>query len=498
MSSDKRTVVKNASVMMVSQIITWILATVLALFLPKYLGSENLGMLAIATSLWAIAGVMIGFGMDTYLTKTIAQEPHRTPELVGTSMLIRAVLFIAGFAAVWLYMVVMDYSSEIRALAIVLAFSTLGTAFGSSMSAALNGLEQMQFVSLATVVGKMVVVGLSLLAIVLNASVYWIAAANIGASLVGVSIVLYGLTRYHPIQLRFRMADARAMMSLSWPFLVTALALAVYMQIDQLFIASLVSTTAVGYYSAAMLFYGTLMFLPTVFGTVLFPVLARGYASGNSNMNAIIKRGLDLILLMSLPIGMGIAVIGEPLIVQIQGEEYRPAGQILGVFGAVLIFTYLNTLLGQLLVSMNRTSRLNMIVLLAIAVTLPLDLLLVPWAERTFQNGALGGAFSFLCTEFAMCVVSLLLLPRGTLAWSNVRNALLTLVAAVTMMAACWWWRESAIVVSVVVGALVYVAMVVVLRILPQEDWDMLRSALREVLGRIRSKVGVPVSVSEQ
>ena len=72
MSRDGTRVVKNASILMATQLITWALSLLLVVFLPRYLGAAAVGQFAIAGSIWAIMGMLVGFGMDTLLMKEIA------------------------------------------------------------------------------------------------------------------------------------------------------------------------------------------------------------------------------------------------------------------------------------------------------------------------------------------------------------------------------------------------------------------------------------------
>src|SRR3954451_1897968 len=103
MSRDGTRVVKNASILMATQLITWALSLLLVVFLPRYLGAAAIGQFAIAGSIWAIMGMLIGFGMDTLLMKQIARNPERTPQLVGTALILRVVLFLASCGVVAIY-----------------------------------------------------------------------------------------------------------------------------------------------------------------------------------------------------------------------------------------------------------------------------------------------------------------------------------------------------------------------------------------------------------
>ena len=496
MSSGRRTLAKNASVLLASQLITWALALLIALYLPRYLRPEALGQFAIAIAIWAIVSVFLTFGMDTFLTKSIAREPSKTPELIVTSMVVRTILFLFGSVIVWAYLQVFHFSSEVQTLTLIVGGMAYCGVLTSGLTAALYGLERMEFVSISLIVMKGVTAALSFLCIFLGLGVYWVAGANVLAMFTGLVIVLGAVLRLYPMRLRFDAAAGWAMLRNSSPYLVTGMTIIVYQQVDQLFIAKLVDAKAVGYYSTAQTLFGTLLFVPTVFGTVIFPMLSRSYATAQGQMDSIVRRSIDLMFFISIPIGFGVAITAEPLILLIYRAEFLPAGQILSVFGVVCTFTYLNTLLGQLLISMDRTARLNIIMIGAIIATVPLDLLLVPWCARVFQNGALGGAISFLITEFCVLVISLLLLPKHTLAWSNVRTAALVVVAGSAMIIVSNWFRDTSLILAIVLGAISYFILVIVLRVIPRSDWQILFAAAQSVIARVRGRRSTPVQVS--
>lgn len=481
-----KTIAKNVGVMMASQLTTWILSFVLAIFLPRYLGAESIGAIAIANSIWAIMLVLLSFGMDIHLTKSVARDPSKTAELLGTSLLVRTVFFVVSCGLVALYTMVMRYDSTLLVVIVLEGAAYLFLTYANAFSAALVGMERMEFISISSIASKAALTGFSILLIVLDAGLYAVVAVNIVASIISCVIVFFALYRLHPLRISVNLAQARSMLGDSSVYLVSALALVVYQQIDKLFISALVDTTTVGWYGTAMNLFGTLMFLPVVFGTVIFPSLARSYATGDAKLNIIAQRSFDLMFLMSVPVGFGMVVIGQPLVALLYGPEFAPSGGILMMLGVVLIFTYLNTILGQLLISVDRTGPWNVVMIVAIIVTLPIDYVLVPWTAHVFGNGALGGTLAFLVTEFGMVVSAILLLPRETLHWSNVRTALLTLISGLLMMAASWWFRDGFMIISILVGAVTYVAAVMLLRIIPGEDLLLIKNAVMGVVGRLR------------
>lgn len=495
MASSGTRIAKNAGLMMGSQLITWALAFLIAIFLPRYLGATALGQLAIAFSVWMIVSVLLNFGMDTHLIKSIARDHAQASRLLGISIVIRCGLFALGFALVQLFLNLMAYDPSIIALSAVLGVAIFFSLIASAFYAALTGLELMGAVSLANVVNKLVLTALTLALLFLGFDVYWIAAANIVANAVHVVVLAVQFRRVQPVRLQLDLPASREMLRVSSPYMVTALTLMVYQQVDKLFIAAMASTEAVGWYSTAMNLFGTLMFIPVALGTVLFPTLSRSYAAGQSELAAVARRSYDLMFVLSVPIGLGLAVVARPLVLLLYGPEFAPSGDILAILGFVLIFTYLNTILGQLLISAERTGRWNIVMIAATVLTLPLDIVLIPWAQQTYGNGALGGALSFLLTELLMLSCAILLLPKGTLFWGNVRSACLTLVAGAAMVVASLLLVDRNLILGVLAGAAVYPAMVLLLRIIPAEELLVLRQSLGKLAGRLRGRKPAPAEL---
>jgi O-antigen/teichoic acid export membrane protein len=490
-----KTIAKNVGFMIASQLITWILAFILTIFLPRYLGAEAIGALSVANSIWIIMSVLMSFGMDTYLTKIAARDPEKISERLSTSLLLRTAFFVVSCVLVSIYIKLMHYDSQLIIIAWIQSVFFLLSTYANALVAVISGLESMEYISISNIASKIVQTGLGILLIYLNVGIYPVVAVFIFAPLISCIILFIALKRIYPLRIRPHFNISRGMLGESSAYLISGLALVIYQQIDKPFISALVDTKTVGWYGTAMGLFGTLMFLPVVFGTVIFPSMARSYAAGSNKLNIIAQRSFDLMFLISVPIGLGLVVIGQPLIDLLYGPEFAPSGGILMMLGVVLIFTYLNTILGQLLISVDRTAKWNVVMIVAIVLTLPIDYVMVPWTHHTFGNGALGGVFAFLVTEFMMVVAAILLLPPKTLQWSNVRTAVLTLCAGLLMMAASWWFRDTMMILSILIGGATYTGLVFLLRIIPREDIQIIREAIVGTLRRLRRSKDAAASI---
>lgn len=495
MSNTGTKVVKNASFLLISQVATWTFTLVLTVFLGRYLGAEQGGEYTIAYSIWTIVGVFITFGMDTLLTKEIARAPERTSELLGTSIVARVLLYICSWGIVALYIYLRQFSAHMTILIGIVGIAQLFMQLYAATQAAFQGLELMQYISISSIASRLANTVLGITVLVLGYGVYGYAIITIVTVLTGLLLQLFYMRRYYTFKLGFNRHEMWKIMRAGLPYLVSGLGLVAYGQVDVLIISSLVDTTQVGWYGYASRLFSTFMFFPVIFSAAVFPALTRTYTSASNSLPTIMRKSFDLMLVLSIPIGLGLLVVANQLAVLLYGPDLAQVGPILGLMGIVLIPTYQNILLGQFLTSTDRQNAWTIVIIVATVLTIPLDILLVPWCQRIFGNGAMAGSLSFLITELGMVAVGIALLPKGSLSLANVGIGVRVLCAGLAMAAGAWWVRNLFIVVPVFVGAAIYIALILALRVLPSEDIALLKQFGQRGMQRLRRRGDAPATI---
>ena len=76
----------------IARLATTLLLTVI---LARYLGAAGFGLLSYASSLAAIAAVMVSLGLEQVLIREIVRQPEAVPALIGTALYLRLVVAIA-------------------------------------------------------------------------------------------------------------------------------------------------------------------------------------------------------------------------------------------------------------------------------------------------------------------------------------------------------------------------------------------------------------------
>lgn len=483
-----RTVAKNASVLMASQLITWGLTFLLMIFLTRYLGPEGLGKLQLAGSLWAIVAVIAALGTDTLVTKEIARSPGRLNELLGTTLALRALIFLVCAMGMAAYVRLADYSSQTESVIWIVGIASLIMHLSNTYDAGLKGLERMEYSSLAAVVSSALLSFLRIGLLLLGFGIVAITGVGIIASIASLSIMFYYLRKLYSFKLSVNWRLMRSILQDSLPYFLVSVGIILYSQVDTVIISLLTDEKTIGWYGAAARLFGTLLFIPNVFMIALFPALSRTYADSQASSRKFAQKSLTFMVLVSIPIGLGLMVVANQLVVLLFGTPFANSGPVLAIRGILLTFTFVNMLLGFLLISMDRQKTWAVVILAATVVTILLDLVLVPWTVKTFANGAIGGALSFAFTETGMILAGIALLPRGYFSWANGKAVAKLILAGLVMVGATWIWRDAIILIPIILGAVTYIGMVIILHALPKEDWNFIIGTIHSIFQRARRR----------
>lgn len=486
MQSTGGRIVKNIRVMLVGQLITWAITFIWIVYLPRYLGATDMGRLAIALAIWAVMSSLINTGTATHLTKEVARAPERAEELLGTVLIQRMIFILVSCLFVAAYVGFMQYSRETVVLIWIAAFTMPATHTILTLGAIFQGREVMQYIPLIDIFSKGLTLIISLTFMYMGLGVNEIASASIVSLTLAAGIQFAILRRYMSIRLTWNTALSFDLVRRSWPYCVSSLVLIIYGEIDKLIMPVMVNERTVGWYSIAASLAMTLVFIPNILSTAIFPALSRGASQEGESAARILRKSFDIALITGIPIGFGLAIVASPLVDVIYQSKFPESGPVLSVMSIMLIFTYISTVLGRFLVASGRTNEWTLAMVACIALAFPLNFVLIPWTEQVYANGAIGGALRLLFTEFLMAIFALWMLPRGTLTRDSLSTALRTFIAGAVMLAACWYVKDMFIAVIVLVGMVTYGLMILALRVLKPEDIDMAMDAFGGALAALK------------
>jgi O-antigen/teichoic acid export membrane protein len=477
----RRSVAGNALLLLGSQTITWTLSAAVLVILPRLFGVDAVGRIAVAASIWSVAGTVMVFGSSTFVTLESARRPDDIRSIVAQTLRLRVVSVCVTWTLVVGFLVAVRYPSEIVVVVLVIGVISTFDSFVDVGKAGLIGIENMGAVARADIAGRLAATVVVLTVALTTRSLLATLAVGLVTPLVRGSQTVPVLLRLPKRGASVRWSDARGIARRSSPFFLAGIALVLYGQVDTIVMSVLLDEREIGWYGSAILLFTTLLFAPNIVMTSLLPALTREHAREPKAADELLGRAFDTLVLIAVPIGLATTVCAPAGIRLLFGDEFEPAAQVLAVLGFVLLFTFLTILLGSYAYATDRQRFWNIVMLTSIAVSIPLDFVFVPWMERSHGNGAIGGALAYLVTELLMVVAGIAYLVPHLLTSARISRILRCALAGVAMTLTGWPLRDQFVVVPGVVVLGAYVTVVLVLRVPSESEQAQARSVLATV-----------------
>lgn len=292
---------------------------------------------------------------------------------------------------------------------------------------------------------------------------YWAIVAGIVAMYATTVIVSYCVLPRLP---RFSIGRWRSLLAFSAWTSASQLVNALNWRMDQLLVGKVASPTVLGYYNVGF----NLANLATRETTLpliqtLFPAFA-AIKHDPPRLAAAYVRADQLLLALSLPVGVGFALVAEPLVELLLGAKWLPAVYIMQAFAVIFGLQGMAGLVTSLGMATGRVRELFLRDVQVLAVRLPL------LGIGAWFLGVPGLVVARVATGFYQIWIAMTMATRmsGVGRWRQLRSHLPTLVGCVVMaggvlLVAGRGWHPVAgypliqeLALRIVVGGLLYVA----------------------------------------
>ncbi len=456
---------RNISSLAGAQVITWTMTLLWTLVVPRALGPAGWGLIVSALSVSGVAGIVLGLGTRTYLVREVVVSRAAAPALLGTAVILRLLLAPLFAVSVIAYASLSHSGHEARLVLYLLAASTLLTLLAEPMQAGFQAIERMQYLAYSDVINKSAqgLTGIALVFVGFRATGIAANLAIVAAAIVALNV--FWLRRFVRIDLR---TNARKLVHMAeqslayWAFGVFSLA---YLWIDTIMLSLMTRPEVVGWYGAPVRLFQTLMFLPVLLSTAWLPRLVAAFEQRADSVRAAARVPLELVLVLSVPIAAGTAILASPMIHLLYGPAYGSAVPVMVVLGLCIPPMYLNIMLASVLIAEKRQMTWTWVMAGATVVNPPFNLLLIPLTQNRYGNGAIGAAISLLLTELLIVGAGFALVGRDIFGRNEVRRCLLCAAATAAMCGAFFAARPLGVGPALVLAAATFVVLAAALRI---------------------------------
>jgi O-antigen/teichoic acid export membrane protein len=451
----------------VLQSVGWVAGTIVGVasgaLLYRHLGVDDTGRYSLVIAMVAIVAGVSDLGLGAIGVRELSVRSGTARDGIARNLLgIRLVVGVLGVLIIILFSLVAGYGTTVT-LGVVLA--GLGLIIASSQSMLISSLVselRLGWVAAFSFLRNALAAALIVALILVGAHLLAFLAIAIPVSIVLLISnipVSYGTV---PLLPAFELSRWKALVRDVLPYSIAVTAATLYAYVAVLLVSLLASSKTLGYFSVSMRVVQVLLLMPGLAIGSAFPIFARAARDDRARLAYALGRVFEVSLLAGVFVALCLAIGASLAIKVVGGAEFGPAASLLAIMGVGLGASFVGAVWANGLLSLHRYREILIVSLVALSLGGVLIAVLV------VVDGAEGAAIATAAGEFVLAAVSGLVLwrvdPSLRPSWRIVPGvALAALLAALSTLVAL------PVLVSVSLAAAIYVAVVLVLGLVPKE-----------------------------
>jgi O-antigen/teichoic acid export membrane protein len=348
-------------------------------FLARHFGAEKLGDFYFLITLSSLFTIFANFGLDVLTMREIGKDHNSLQWFYPNVALIKLCLSLVSICLTYIYLVLGRYSPNLISIGLVSSLITVGMTNMNHTDSIFRGMEKFNISAIMQILNALLILGggyallyggagLKQIMLVMVVSYFLTAIAS------NIQIIIEH--KVSPFAVNF--SRWKAVLKDAYPFMITSALSVIYYRLDVLLLSQFSGNAAVGSYGAAAKIIENYGLIPTIFVTSIFPMMSRQYANSPKSLQKTANLALKYLLVISLPL-TALSIVDAPKIIRLfYGEQFSNSTLVFQILCIRAFSSFVTTLLGYLLFSANRQKLYMQFSMVAIAVNVILNILLIP------------------------------------------------------------------------------------------------------------------------
>lgn len=361
------------------------------IYLIKYLGPDNFGLLSYAISFVTILASFAALGMDSIIVRDLVSEENKSNAILGTSFYLRLVASIVSIIFIFIILSLSNEELSTSLLILVISTTTIFQSF-NVIDLYFQAKVQSKFTVYAQFTSLIIASALKIYLIIINADlIYFAYTIALESFLFAIGlVVVYKIQVVGKHRWNFSFDLSKKLLKDSLPLLLAGVVVAIYMRIDQIMIKNMLDNSQAGYYSAAVKLCELWYFIPMALSNSVFPAIVNAKKTSEKNYRLRMQRFYDIMSWLSIGVSIPLTIFAPQIINLLYGAKFISAFPVLQIYIWSSVATFLGVASSQYLVTENLTKISFYRTFLGMIVNVLLNLILIP------KIGIIGSALATL------------------------------------------------------------------------------------------------------
>ena len=416
LSETKQKVVRNLFWAVTGKVITLLGSLLVGIFVARYLGTEQYGLMNYVVSFVALFQVFASFGLDNIEIREESKckgtgEKGRVPgteanTILGTAfglkLIFAGITILLVILTAWLFEADTFTKWMITLYSLSMIMNTFGVIRNYFTSIVWNEYIVKTEIS-RTIIGALIKV----LLLLLHAPLAWFIAATLFDTILiaGGYLLSYRKQIAYPRLWTFDLPTAKYLIKESFPLLLSGAAVVVYQKIDQVMIGNMIDKASVGYYAVAESIAGMLIFIPTILSQTIMPILIQNYQVNKEQYQVKAQLFMDITIWLCIIMCLIVSLLAPFVIRLLYGSQYESSILLLQVCVFKVIGYAFAQVTGAMIITEGKQKYVVIRNIIGCVCAILLNLLLLP------RYGVLGAAFASIIASVTVGYVAHALVP---------------------------------------------------------------------------------------
>ncbi|MBM3211255.1 flippase [Candidatus Poribacteria bacterium] len=399
-------IAKNTTVLLVTQVVSYLLVFLYMMYTARYLGPASFGILTFALAFTGIFSIFADLGLTTLTVREVARDKSLALKYLANVSLMKIVLAAITFGLIALIINLMGYPEETIRVVYLFGLYVIFVAFTQMFYSIFQAYERMEFQGIGQMSNAALILGGVIFAIKHGFSVvgftflFFIASAIV----LVYSLAIMKLKFSNPTSalaakaLEFDWSFWKPTIKEALPFGLAMVFSTVFIWIDSVMLSVMKGDAVVGWYNAAYRMVLIPLLIPTAFNAAIFPILSRFYITSRESLKMAYEKYFKYMVILGIPIGVGTTLLAQRFILLIFGTEYSNSILPLQILIWYPVLVFATSPFARLFESLNKQLILTRITGICAALNVILNLILIP------RYGLVGASIATVFTEFALLV----------------------------------------------------------------------------------------------
>ena len=384
--SQVRTIFKNFSWLMLSQIITTICALVWTILIPRYLGVNNYGIMNFAISLTGIAAITMDLGISTHIVRHIATDFDSSKKYLGNAIPLKSVFSIFTFILILITLILMKCDDITIQITLLFAIEQIFKSITGLLNGSLQAVEEGKYQAIGNILLNILLLIFILISIIGDFGLYGITLSYVTANFcVVISQYIAVKKRLSKPKFELDLEFCKNITIASIPFALTSLFSLIISSIDMVMITNMVGSYANGIYSAAYKLTSVFVTFYGVYSAVVFPVMSRFFKNEKNLLFVSFEKSVKYLMLIFIPLSFATMVYSQDIIILFFGKEYLASSNALSILMWTVSITILCGVCSNLLNASHKEKYVTLILMASAIFNTIANLIIIP---KYSYNGA--------------------------------------------------------------------------------------------------------------